>query len=480
MGQRPRQRREHPPASGSEGRSILSRAKNWIVLAPALAVATVFILTVVDPFEFESATKRQSASIFYRIYAAMYQPAHRDKIAVVLLDDETVNVRSETFPPSHLLHGDVLDAILRYEPLAVLVDIYFIHGREGDHFARTQNVIEAYNSAEPKVPLFMVAAGSSTQALQAARNELLWLAAEGKVRLVSGEIEAEAGEPPLYRLKSDSGPMPAAPAMHRMLCTELGDRKPAGIKCPGLETHGEEFEVVWGLRPAPFNCQRAETTAFRHVCKDTLTSWPMRTFQLFYEAMIPGIWRPTDPMPIPYHTTISAEDVLDGANRATLEPLLKDKIVVYGAHLALVKDQVFSPVHGNTDGAYIHAMALDNLLTFGEDVVHRSAGHHTFRKEWTEFQPAALMLIAGLLIGLNRWRLLRKHPQAEWSKKVKDADKWFLRWVYWALIVIIVIAGLLEFTFWNISPFNWLALIIVVHVAHQIEKRFFNPGKWAS
>src|SRR4051812_30236016 len=92
-------RKTHTPVR----RGVLVAAWPWIVLAPALAVLTVFFLTVVDPFEFETATKRQSASIFYRIYATLYPRANRDRISVILLDDETVNSRGEAWPPSHLL-----------------------------------------------------------------------------------------------------------------------------------------------------------------------------------------------------------------------------------------------------------------------------------------------------------------------------------------------------------------------------------------
>ncbi len=455
----------------------LQIAWKWIVLAPLLAVFAVFFLTVVDPFGFESATKRQSANIFYKIYAAGYPIHHRGNISVVFVDDETVNSRNESWPPSHLLHGDVLAAILGFEPVAVLVDIYFIHEREGDHFARTAVVINDYN--DKSVPLFMIAARSP---LPPARKDLQWLARDDKVKLVSAEIESELGESPLYPLSGSSAHKPAAFAIYEMICAKLpATWKSAEIKC---EKHhrqdSAEFEVVWGLEPAPFNCLRAEDK-LREVCRELSDVGPFRrALHLIAEGLIPGIWRPTDPVSIPYHATISAQDVLDGGKRADLAPLLTGRIVIYGARLALVKDQVYSPVHGSTEGAFVHAMALDNLLTFGDRVVHRGAGHKRFKKEWTEFQPAALMVLAGLFIGFNRWRLLCKGPPDAWEYGVKETDDHVMRWMWWILVVTVSVAGLLEFAIWDISPFNWFALIIVVHMAHRIEKLFFNPKKWVA
>ena len=67
------------------------------MLAPLLGVIMVFVLTALDPLGFESVTKAQSARIFYKIYAAAYPVATRDKISVVLLDNKTVE---ETFNDS--------------------------------------------------------------------------------------------------------------------------------------------------------------------------------------------------------------------------------------------------------------------------------------------------------------------------------------------------------------------------------------------
>jgi hypothetical protein len=128
----------------SEAAMTISRHKywKWTTLVPMLVVLGVFFVTIFDPFEWESITKKWSARIVYKIYGALYPKNYRDKITVVFLDRKTLDARSESWPPSHLVHSDVVSAILGYHPVALLVDIFFTEERKDDHFAATANVVK--------------------------------------------------------------------------------------------------------------------------------------------------------------------------------------------------------------------------------------------------------------------------------------------------------------------------------------------------
>jgi CHASE2 domain-containing sensor protein len=433
----------------------------WTILAPLFSAFIVFVITVIDPFEFDSATKRQSTNVFYKLYAAAYPKPNRDAITLVMLDDATLKKYDEPWPVSHIVHGDVLSAILSFEPAALLVDMFFIYVRENDHFARTDSVIR-----QSKIPIFL-AASSEWPPI---RPEVTELERLKKVTLVSAEIE---GEPtaPLYPLRENRRHlMPAALAVYRAACQKFAVSVCKPDQIP--DGHATEMELAWGLEPAAFNCDRAAENR-DDVCDDIPVSVPGRALRLLWESLVPPRYRPTDPMPIAYHATISATDLLDGGKRQKLAPLLKDKIIIYGVHLPLLRDTIYSPVHGHIDGAYIHAMAIDNLLTFGNEYVRRGSGAETFRKEWTEFQPAALMLIAAIFIIFHRFYLVRNVQYSASVHDLHEADERFLRWTRYVLIGLITLAGFWEFFVWSISPFNWLALVIVIHVAHWIDRRFF-------
>jgi CHASE2 domain-containing sensor protein len=446
-------------------------AWRWTLLSPSFAVLMVFVLTIFDPFDFESATSRQSAIIFYKLYATLYPNTFQNNISVVLLDDSILTDWDEPWPPSHRLHSEILSTILSFEPMAVLVDMFFDYPRESDHFDMTEKVLK-----NARAPIFMIEASPSTGAPRLARPEVLAMAAQpgAKVTLVSAEVGDL--QQPLLRL--DSNPKPAALAVYLALCLQI-----AKATCPDPETWKPrgEMEVAWGLQPTDFNCERAANAPAptRYVCDDLLSSLPGRLVQLLWESVVPRDWALTNPMPIPYHSVISANNLLDGGLRSKLMPLLKDRIVIYGADIPLEKDYVYSPVHGLIPGVFIHAMAIDNLLTFGDRFIHRSQGNETFRRDFTEFQPFLLMLVLAVAVTWNRYRLLGIYDHFSQEIELREADEKFLVIMRRILIGSALFIGLfVEFFIYHISPANWLAVIVVAHVAHRVEHLFFHPRSW--
>lgn len=45
--------------------------------------------------------------------------------------------------------------------------------------------------------------------------------------------------------------------------------------------------------------------------------------------------------------------------------LLRERIVFVGVNLPALNGRVISPVQGQLPGVYFHAVALDNLITYG-------------------------------------------------------------------------------------------------------------------
>jgi hypothetical protein len=68
--------------------------------------------------------------------------------------------------------------------------------------------------------------------------------------------------------------------------------------------------------------------------------------------------------------TLKAEDLFRDkdyiATNGNPAALIAGRFVFVGARLAGLNDQILSPVHGYIPGVYKHAMALDNLVTYGE------------------------------------------------------------------------------------------------------------------
>jgi CHASE2 domain-containing sensor protein len=449
----------------------------WTTLVPLLAVAGVFFVSVFDPLDYDGVTKRWSAKIFYRLYAPLYPPNFRDKIAIVFLDEETLAKRQETWPPTHLVHGDVLTAIMDYEPAAVLVDLFFTEQRANDHIALTTAVIR--RAEKEGVPLFFIADPYAAGADKVARPEIV--KAVTSSQLVSPEADFEGGVTTQYRLLS-SGALrlePAALVVADAYCENLNGRADSEAKCvvPKPSNDLAPLEVVWGLRPSMCDRDLGDLGPenVNSFCSELSPSALGSSLQLLWSDLVSEV-------PVPYHAFLSTEQVLDGGLRDRLEPLLKHKIVIYSARHNLVKDRAFTPVHGSVEGAFVHAMAIDNLLNWGGRYVHMASKEGFVEKTIIELLPTLVMLCASLVVIAHRRSLIRKLPAGSESgltpserKLLLEEDEGFLEKFHLILILLIFAAAPVSFFLFSISPFNWFGLLICVEAVHRFGRKLFAP-----
>ena len=68
----------------------------------------------------------------------------------------------------------------------------------------------------------------------------------------------------------------------------------------------------------------------------------------------------------PYIDTLSAYNARHGYANDKVRDKLKNRYIFYGGDLAAVGDTVFPPTHTRLPAIYQHAMAFDNLLSFGD------------------------------------------------------------------------------------------------------------------
>ena len=448
-------------------------AWRWTILSPIAAVLVVLILTLLDPFEFESVSDHQSAALFYKLYATIYPTTHQDDIVIVTVDDSTLSRFGEVWPSSHKLHSRVLEELISYNPTAILVDLFFRYKRPDDYFEKTLHVIDDTN-----VPMFFIEETTSDGS-PGIRQEIRALKEKdgSRINLVSAAIGDQ--QHPFLRMDTSSPFRPAAMAVYLSACAKI-----VGKRCETESAAGwsGDMEVVWGLKPSLFNCDRAFLlpTPNNSICTDLSVSFIGRLIQLIRESFIPKHYRTTDPMHFPYHPLISAYDLLDGNLHSQLATLLAGKIVIYGANVSSEKDEVMSPVKGVIPGAYVQAMAIDNLLTYGQRYIRRGEINEYFNIGLPELLPVILMVFFSVAIVIRRHQLLTSNKYVGLtSERLREYDEVFLVSCRRFLIVSALIFGLfVEFFMLSISPVNWIAVIVVAHVGHQIERWFFNPMAW--
>jgi hypothetical protein len=95
----------------------------------------------------------------------------------------------------------------------------------------------------------------------------------------------------------------------------------------------------------------------------------------------------------PYTRTITVGHLLAFSADDDVKEALADKTVFYGAGFRLTGDVVASPVYAEMPGVYLHAMAYDNLVTFGRH--YKRAARHGLSARITD---AVLLLVASILL----------------------------------------------------------------------------------
>jgi CHASE2 domain-containing sensor protein len=137
-----------------------------------------------------------------------------------------------------------------------------------------------------------------------------------------------------------------------------------------------------------------------------------------------------------YIDTISAGDLADsrqyqspaagsGPQPDTVESFLRDRIVLLGVDLPQSSDRFHSPVNGDVPGVYMHAAAIENLITFGEDYPAAETG-------WAPWLAAILVAV---LIGFAMAAL--------WQWLCERLNRWFGGWGQHLLAPLLYVMAML-------------------------------------
>lgn len=325
----------------------------------ALVVGIVLTLLVEWTFGEEFVT-RQQARAYAPIAGGLYGSGRRDAIRVLLIDDAALAAAGQTWPAHYSYSARLLRAVGQYRPKAVFVDIYYSAQRDDASLPALLGQVCALH--EQGVKVFLAVARNRQDAFLL-RPELDAL--DGKcfekvaVQYTPDEIDRLAWN---YTLA-----MPGAGAAHGA----------PGIKSAALalyETGGAMVEaehhplaLTWGSEPAAHGVGWV-TSVYG---ADAGASYCRGTHGLA-ELLPPGprsaLFEDADKPLCVFHETIRAGELASTTTQedARLRRLIEGKILLIGTALSDSNDLVLSPLHGRIPGVYLHAMALDNLMTFGQ------------------------------------------------------------------------------------------------------------------
>ena len=352
--------------------SIVSFALLWLgdrINAPGMAVTRIL-------------ARLQAPAV------AMFYPGEaQNQIALVLYDQEFLESQGLAWPIRYADHGDWFLRLVDSEtkPKAIFVDIPFSQNRDDRSL---ESLIAAICSIthDHGVPVFMAA-------LPSTRSKGLTLR--------SG-LNPDSGDPrgPCFTMVGIGyEPDPVDRILwHYPLTTHLG---PEGWKAGPSESEtvpkyrsaalalaedvakldlGKETDqlaLVWGY-DTPDQSGMSPMNAY---CQPGKASWL---------SFIPGFLRtPFESAPqrpvCPYHAAFSMAQIGEFSEE-DMKKHLDGRFLIVGAFVPGYNDLIDSPIHGLIPGPYLHAMALDNLLTY--------QGQYKLSTDWNN--PSGDLVLSGL------------------------------------------------------------------------------------
>lgn len=301
------------------------------------------MLLRMDPFGFSRLTKIYSQDLLAVAMAGCYPrtpdgACARDghaRTSVVLLRDADLTAFDEPWPPRYGFHARVLRAIRANKPKAVMMDIVFEDKRDDPTIAALAAELDRYKAEG--IPVYSAV-----------------FAPDRPLRPEVGDRVTEVQVPkkidPLDRVTRfydlttglPDAPLTAVPTIFHDVCGGCADANACGVDL--IRVYWSDLpEQSWNDRwldcrrrpPFPWWIVQDRGADFRENCPST----PAIPARILLE--------PTE------------------ADDATIEELIEGGVVFYGAYFHGAADSMHTPLHNDLPAVFLHASALDNLVTLG-------------------------------------------------------------------------------------------------------------------
>ncbi|HSM94452.1 MAG TPA: CHASE2 domain-containing protein [Rhizomicrobium sp.] len=331
--------------------ALSQRVPYWFVCVALFAFATIQIM--LNPFGFSDLTQRYAQDISNLLVTGpyLYGDAGQKAVSAAIVDEDTLQTLQMPWPWSYGTHALVLDALLEYRPKAVVVDFLFVDTRSDSTLPQLVDEIARFKKAG--VPLYFEGGTHLPYGEYPLRPEL----AKTGVRILDPTIPVYDGIARQYNVTGRCfGPQGRSKGSCYSLALEVfRDTYPQYR----LEPLNGMMELVWGTRTDPHNAKWITSTdegGQRKSCNQDIG--PLRRFYLaFFD---PGAVQ----NPCPYNAQIPVVSLIEGSEDPDIADLIRNRVVFYGGSLEGAQDITYTPVNGLLPSVFVHAMALDNLITF--------------------------------------------------------------------------------------------------------------------
>ncbi|WP_336760203.1 CHASE2 domain-containing protein [Asaia sp. VD9] len=405
-------------------------------LVYVVAMMIFFVIyKVLDPLGLESATKQTSAGLFNALTAPFYgagDPDSHRHVAVVEINDQTLQRFGTAFPLSYTRHVSILNQILDAHPAAIFVDFRMMRELPGESLDSFTPVIA--RARVMNVPLLFARgeAGDGQAALppQLRPSQVYsnGLESTGTYPLVDEDAASEDTDAPFKAVNP-------AWALYAQLCHQ-GWR----AKCNAIDTHDFTRPMVirWGLAPDPAQDQVSDLREswqrdcggwLFHSCTRLGAASRLALNYLFFHSK--GSVRHFAFYPL----VMGAEQLGHSARDAPpgsppLSALMTGRAVFYGSDIRDQHDDTIVPLLGRIPGVVTHAMAFDNLVTYGPRYFHEPpeiAQLGWLRLDKAELLEALIWLVCSVAL-VMRLKPARRGEADETYRQSPETHHHALRW----------------------------------------------------
>jgi len=385
------------------------------------------------------------------IVERIYPGAGQQDTTVVLFEEKNLRELKAGYPVSYELQAEVFGALASYGPRSVFIDFVFMDPRG---YAETSHLVKSLCRLSDVVGkrLFLPAP------LDEGTRVLMQRTFGGCARLVNALVDPDTGV---------SGVLTYCTGRWGLReCEDGSDRREIFMDSPafamakhrvaGLAPGGaERMEILWPSRSSPLNgmwmkCGPEQPDVRRRL----LTRLRHGPLEVKEECA--------------YTNTISVAHLL-GTFDPQVEQVIRGKAVFYGASFLAAGDRVVSPTYQDLPGVYLHAMAYDNLVSFGE--AYKRADRPAWA--WPSWRSAVAdvgLLVALVMLWVGAGHASWAQPLEAWvtPREARDSPKTFIDPVAWTILLVagvgaVIGSGVLSeaAVLWTVVAGYWAYKVVI-------------------
>lgn len=339
----------------------LDRANpRWRFVWALLAILFFLAVDAFDSFKIPSNADERGGALTARVLAPFYGAGHasaQDQISVVLITDDTLRWAKASPPPPYQMQEDLLRILSAFGPKAIFFDFTYTHARETPEAIASFADAVATANAEG-VPVFLGPVEREAEGLkplqEVAQVDLLTRAKQPSHYPSRGSAERPTPAFSLYQASC----VQAGPGCDLELAQSLQAASKAAptIALQWRTTSPDALNQYWRAEELAGCENEADGMRARLSAMGSLV-----VREAFRGALVSADQRVSACFP---HLTAPARAILEG--QGDLEAFARGRVIMIGAGYFGSADETNAPGLGRIPGVFQHAMALDNLMTFGD------------------------------------------------------------------------------------------------------------------